>query len=148
MIEGHIQGLVDQFTKIAESKEPVLNLDQWLDRLTFDIVSDLTFGESNGDVKNGTTNKMIEETYMGCNITPLLLMAHDYKILEYAFKILFNLPSIKLAQEGSEKLIAAKVEKRIDQGAESRKDFMTYVCYASQAITTRTHLLADSSAQQ
>lgn len=127
LVLGHLNDLIDHFDKIIARSDPKINIDEWLDRLTFDIVGDLTFGESFGSVKNAVTDKFIRDCYDGCNLTPALLMAWDYSVINWLFKAMFKVPSIKAAQEGSEAISNAKIQKRIDAGVEARQDFMTYV---------------------
>lgn len=127
LVQGHIDGFLEKLRDMSNGQAGEINLDEWLDWLSFDILSDLTFGETFGSVGKGASDKFINDCYVGCNITPALQMMWDYKIVEWLFKTMFQVPSIKMAQEGSEEVNKVKVKKRMDAGAESRKDFMTYV---------------------
>lgn len=63
-------------------------------------------------------------------MTPAALMTWDYSIVNWLFKGLFFLKSLGEARSGSSSTVTDdKVQKRIDLGADARKDFMTYVSH-------------------
>ena len=101
----------------------------WLDLLCFDVLHDLTFGESFDGVKTGKVDPYLDNIYMGCRMTPVVLMMWDYTIVKWALALMSQLPSIKNTQEGDKIVQDAKIAKRTALKDDARKDFMTYVCW-------------------
>ena len=60
-------------------------------------------------------------------MTPVMAMAWDYDAVKYALQLMFNLPSVKIAQDGDKVTVQSKVDRRIALKDDTRKDFMTYV---------------------
>jgi len=140
LIQQHIISLGQQFEKFAKSSTEV-NLDVWVDRLSFDILSDLTFGESFDDVKNDTSNTFIGDCYEGCKMLPVFVMKWDYAVVNWLLMLMFNIPSIKQKMAADEAAAKDRVNKWFNSKNENRKDFMTYITrYDDERGVTRGEL--------
>lgn len=98
-----------------------------MDRLSFHILSDLTFGESFEGVKNGSNAKFINDCYVACKTLPFMLMSWDYQLVKWLMKVMFMMPSVKLTMEADKAATKLRVDKRLALKNQTKKDFMSYV---------------------
>lgn len=100
----------------------------WNDWLSFDVLSDLTYGESFDSLKNQKTNSFITETFTGSQFSPVVGLTWDYIFFTLLLRGLLAFQTVKnLIDGGTQTISDDKVQKRIDQGADARNDFMKYV---------------------
>ena len=129
LVQGHIAQFIHQLKARTDDSGPTkIDVNRWLDLLCFDVLSDLTLGQSFNGLETGETHPFIDMVYKGCAMTPVLLMEWDYSIIKWALKLMSKVPRIKRAQEGDKAEQLARIKRRKEVGDDSRKDFMSYVC--------------------
>lgn len=52
IVQGHIHGFLRQLHTLGNTNDD-LDMSKWFELVTFDVISDLTFGESFGSVQSG-----------------------------------------------------------------------------------------------
>ncbi|KAF2035277.1 cytochrome P450 [Setomelanomma holmii] len=130
--ESLIQKYVDMFVggigRACEQGETLVDMVQWFNFVTFDIIGDLAFGEPFGCLENGATEwlrklNQIEEAQMHYRI-----IQHIPLLRPYAMQIINSmLPSDAVkGQDGHRKLTHEKVKRRVENDA-SRPDFMEHI---------------------
>ena len=127
-VQEYVSELIAQLkSRVEKSPTTPLDLNEWLELLSFDVISDLTFGESLHGLEAGAKGDYIENIYMGCKMMPVILMGWDYTLVKWLIQLMFKLPSVRMAREGDAADTEAKVERRKARKDQARKDFMTYV---------------------
>jgi len=122
----HSNHLIEKLKTYSEAGAGV-NLVEWLDFTTFDLVGDLAFGESFGCLDNSGYTPYVENTRGAFKEIAFFNIAARFSPLE---KILMRMAPKRVIQRINEHnaMAADKVGRRIAKGAnEERKDFWSYV---------------------
>lgn len=129
LIQEHIKAWLNQLASRTE-KSPTNTIDfsYWSDILTFDILSDLTYGEPFGSIESGEWAGFTKQMMRGSKLNPAILASWDYAPLMWLLKAIFALPKTQALLEGDRVEQEGKLIRRRAKGSEARKDFMTYVC--------------------
>ncbi|KAF2755430.1 cytochrome P450 [Pseudovirgaria hyperparasitica] len=128
LIQSHIHGLVQKIRSVIDvDPETHFDMSKYFDLLSFDIITDLTYGESFDGVRTGETNQLLKDLYQGSKLNPILLTSWDYAPLMWLLKFLFSLPKAKELQEGEEKGQKDRMNRRRAKGTDAKKDFMSYI---------------------
>jgi len=129
LVANHINNFINQVnSRTTDSTNAPLDLSHWYNLLTFDIITDLAFGEPLHAVESGDHHPYVDDVFTSCKIFPIVPTAWEYPVVNYLLKALMNIPFIKEKQELGYSITKSKVEKRMATNQLRRKDFMTYVC--------------------
>jgi cytochrome P450 len=127
LIASHMLVFISQIQLRSKANEArKVDLNEWLNYLAFDIVADLSFGESLGALTRGTPDPYIERFYGACRTYVVIPMMHEYCLFKMFFFSLMKIPAVRKAQEVSYRGTRAKVERRMASQCD-RKDFMNHV---------------------
>ncbi|KAK7432902.1 hypothetical protein QQZ08_000373 [Neonectria magnoliae] len=128
LIQGYVNMFINGLGRACEHGETPVDMVQWFNWVTFDIIGDLAFGEPFGCLENGATDwllklNQIEEAQMHFRI-----IQHIPLLGRYARQIVNTmLPSDAVkGAEGHRKLTQEKVSRRVNNNA-SRPDFMDHI---------------------
>ncbi|PNP78706.1 hypothetical protein FNYG_08052 [Fusarium nygamai] len=130
--EPLIQGYVDMFirglSRLCEHGETRVDMVQWFNFVTFDIIGDLVFGEPFGCLENGATDwlaklNQIEEAQMHFRI--IQHMPYLGRFARQIVNTMLSSDAVKGA-EGHRKLTQQKVARRVNNNA-PRPDFMEHI---------------------
>jgi cytochrome P450 len=128
MIQGYVNMFINGLVRACEHGETPVDMVQWFNWVTFDIIGDLAFGEPFGCLENSATEwlsklNQIEEAQMHFRI-----IQHIPVLGRYARQIVNTmLPSDAVkGAEGHRKLTTEKVTRRVNN-KESRPDFMEHI---------------------
>ena len=128
LIQVYVNMFINGLGRACDQGETPVDMVQWFNWVTFDIIGDLAFGEPFGCLENGATDwllklNQIEEAQMHFRI-----IQHIPLLGRYARQIVNTmLPSDAVkGAEGHRKLTQEKVKRRIDNNA-SRPDFMDHI---------------------
>lgn len=128
LIQGYVNMFVDGITRACEQGEMLVDMVQWFNFVTFDIIGDLAFGEPFGCLENGATDwlaklNQIEEAQMHYRV-----IQHIPLLSRYARQIINSmLPSDAVrGQHAHRKLTKEKVTRRMKNNA-PRPDFMEHI---------------------
>ena len=126
-IKLFIDRLEDKILAQKGSAGAGLDLSLWYNFLTFDIIGDLSLGESFDTLRSGSYHQWIANILAGLKLIPFIRFLQLYPALGCAVKMLGRLiPPIAKAQTAHHNFTIEKVEKRLNLETE-RKDFMTSV---------------------
>jgi len=119
-IDRFIQGLADNATKGP------LDMMTWFVWLTFDIIGDLSFGESFGCLEKQDYHPWIKAIRVNIERSPWFQALGYYpSVLKM---LLRNLPpSVEKARMTDYNLARAWVQKRLERGSREKPDFMSFL---------------------
>lgn len=123
---NHYLGLLlRQLSKRADAGE-VVNLVQWYNFTTFDIIGDLAFGEPFGCLAAGVYHPWVDTIFDGFK---LAVLNQAIKRLPIAAPILRRFIPQQLVKNQMDhlKLSFEKAQKRLETGNTEREDFMSYI---------------------
>ena len=123
----YIDLLISRLTKIAESHNPVVNMVQWLNFTTFDIVGDLSLGESFHCLEESRYHGWVSILFTQFKAAAILVSMRFFG-LDKLVKML--LPSSLLKKRAEHARVAnERIHRRLTKGNvdAQRNDFMTYV---------------------
>lgn len=128
LIQGYVDMFISGLRRLCEQSEIAVDMVQWFNFVTFDIIGDLAFGEPFGCLENGATDwlaklNQIEEAQMQFRI-----IQHIPLLSRFARQIVNAMvPSDAVkGSEGHRKLTEEKVRRRVDNNV-SRPDFMDHI---------------------
>ncbi|KAJ8058514.1 hypothetical protein OCU04_012698 [Sclerotinia nivalis] len=117
-----ISGLI-KFSSLTSDNS--INIGQWYNFATFDLIGDLAFGESFNCVETGKMHPWIELIFKTLSVDPIVNELLHYPFFSYFSK--FLLPNSMLgAFNDHRKLAAAKTERRMNS-VQDRPDFMSFI---------------------
>ncbi|EPE30604.1 Cytochrome P450 [Glarea lozoyensis ATCC 20868] len=125
LINSKADLLVSQIQRLtASSKEGArVNMTDWLNFFTMDVISDLAFGESFGCLERGDYHEWVHTLFAFLKYMSLAAAPRYYPTVEFILKMFMP----KSVMEGQRKHMAyarEKITRRIDLKSE-RPDFMT-----------------------
>lgn len=119
-----MERLKDQITSSANGR---VNLTEWFNFLTFDVIGDLCFGESFDALKNGKPHFWISQIFDGLKLWRILRFGKHYALARLLLKMAMAVvPGAEAARDSFFKVPSVKIEKRLALETD-RKDFMSYV---------------------
>ncbi|KAF5667311.1 cytochrome P450 monooxygenase [Fusarium heterosporum] len=128
LIQGYVNMFIGGLTRLCEHGETPIDMVQWFNFVTFDIIGDLAFGEPFGCLENGATDwlaklNQIEEAQMRFRV-----IQHIPFVGRFARQIVNTmLPTdAVIGAEGHRKLTYQKVARRVENNAH-RPDFMDHI---------------------
>lgn len=124
VVDGHISALVDRLLTMTDEK---IDINHWFIRMTFDIMSHLTFGESFNSVDAKDSDPYTEDFFQKMAIYPLIYASREYSPLNWLLKMMMKIPSIAAAEKEYFQSTKERVDKRLDKNFPKQVDFMKYV---------------------
>ena len=128
LLTGHTSKLMNKLGQIADGPEKGrVNMMDYYNFLTFDVIGDLCLGESFGAIDSGKYDTWITQIFQGLKFWRVLRFGNAYPLVGLLFKLLMaTVPSVEATRDAFFKIPKAKVEKRLATKTD-RKDFMSYV---------------------
>ena len=125
ILNGYLELLIRKLTAEAEAGK-VVNLVQWYNFTTFDIIGDLAFGEPFGCLAAGVYHPWVATIFDGFR---LAVFNQTMKRLPIAAPILrrFIPQALVKGQMDHLQLSFEKAKKRLESGRTDREDFMSYI---------------------
>jgi cytochrome P450 len=129
LISRHLHTFVSKLgSLVAQSPDQKIDLNKWSNALTFDVITELSFGEPLGALHSNGRDAYIDDFFTSCKIFPIIPTSWEYPIVDSCLKLMMKIPSLKRIQEMGYLSTKAKVQKRIAAATTTKKvDFMTYV---------------------
>lgn len=104
-----------------------VDMTQWYNFTTFDVIGDLSFGESFQALEKGEYHKWMSNTFHFIADLRFVYVALHYPVLRQIVQFLLKtIPAVERVKTEHEGFIIKKAEKRLALKTE-RKDFMHYV---------------------
>lgn len=136
-LKYYIDLLIKRLRERMLAGEPV-DMTRWYNYLTFDIISDLAFGDPFNCLENSDYHPLVAMIFSGIRGNAHMSFFEQYPLL----RPLVNFMATKDDMEKRRQYYAmarAKTEKRIALGVDTRKDFMTYILRHNKDGTGMTH---------
>ncbi|KAF7536019.1 hypothetical protein G7054_g4869 [Neopestalotiopsis clavispora] len=128
VITKYIDLLLDQIGKKTESGAAV-NIVDWLNFTTFDIIGDLTFSDPFHSLEGGVYNAFVRNFFKGIRGQSRKRLMEFYPILKPIVYLLFGKEDLVIEEETRE-MGMSKAQSRMALGAEpkdGRRDFSSYM---------------------
>lgn len=123
LITKYVDLLVATLNKYAARGEPV-DMAKWYNLTTFDLIGDLTFGESFNGLENEQENEWVTITFNSIKALPFLRAASLYPFLMRIYRLFFAVP-FSGARNTHRDRTAESVQRRVRNDAlHGRGDFM------------------------
>ncbi|ORY14671.1 cytochrome P450 [Clohesyomyces aquaticus] len=128
LLTTHTTHLVQKLkTLIDGPEEGKVDMRNYYNFLTFDVIGDLCLGEPFGAIESGEYHVWIVQIFQGLKFWRVLRFGNAYPLLGYLFQFLMaSIPAIEEIRDSFFKLPSVKVEKRLATKT-NRKDFMSYI---------------------
>ena len=108
-------------------KRGKVDMTQWYNFTTFDVIGDLSFGESFQALEKGEFHKWMHNTFLFIANIRFVYVALHYPIFRQIVQFLLNtVPAVERVKNEHEGFVMKKAEKRMALKTD-RKDFMHYV---------------------
>lgn len=128
LVVSHMREFIHQLrTRVNESKDLTIDINEWCNYLAFDIVTDLSFGEPLGALSRGAPDPYIDGFFKSCRLFPIIPLLYEYSFVRLLFNLSMKIQAVKGSQEMGYLATKEKVERRMSQDRTEKKDFMTYV---------------------
>ncbi|KAI5925072.1 cytochrome P450 [Camillea tinctor] len=127
LIKKYVDLLIQRLGEQADAKNTI-NIVSWLNFTTFDIIGDLSFGESFHSLDNNDYHPWISAIFTGVRGDAISRLARTYPLLG-AFVLSWFSHSDMQTANNNRQYAKAKARARMSLGAEpeGRRDFMTYL---------------------
>ncbi|KAI1638389.1 cytochrome P450 [Biscogniauxia mediterranea] len=139
LVKKYIALLIQRLGENADAKN-VINIVSWLNFTTFDIIGDLSFGESFHSLDNNSYHPYVQGIFKGAKGDAISRVGRAYPILGALVLSWLRHNDMKLGEDN--RLYAkAKARARMSLGAEpkdGRRDFMTYLLKTKNGATALT----------
>lgn len=136
-LQYYIDLLMKRLRERMQAGEPV-DMARWYNYLTFDIISELAFGGPFNCLEKSDYHPLVAMIFSGIRGNSHISFFEQYPLL----RPLVNFMATKDDMEKRRQYYAmarAKTEKRIALGANTRRDFMTYILRNNKDGTGMTH---------
>ncbi|KAI4200445.1 MAG: hypothetical protein LQ350_003893 [Teloschistes chrysophthalmus] len=123
----YVDLLVSRLTDKADSTEPVVDIVQWLNFTTFDIIGDLALGESFHCLEESRYHRWVSILFAQVKSIAIIISLRFFG-LEKPVRMLLPSNLMKKRKEHAE-LARERIHRRLDKSDADaqRNDFMTYV---------------------
>ncbi|QDS68969.1 hypothetical protein FKW77_008901 [Venturia effusa] len=125
IIQGYVDLLVSNLREDAEGGK-VVDMTFTTDLITFDIVSDLSFGEPFGGLRTRTRHPWVTAFFEKAMLRTILIQMFSLKIPILSFLVQRIIVPMAKKRIGPISYTKDKILKRMEQGT-TRPDFMSYV---------------------
>jgi cytochrome P450 len=131
LLKGHVGMLIQRLKEIASSKDDSgVDIIEWLNFTSFDIMSELAFGESLGQLKTSTYNPWVKTFFAFIKFISIGRISREWPILKIVLDAL--VPADVLAKRKAHMAFAAeRVDKRMAKNSD-RPDIWSYVTKYSE----------------
>ncbi|KAF1998245.1 cytochrome P450 [Amniculicola lignicola CBS 123094] len=128
LLTSHTSHLVQKFKSLIKGPEKGrVNMMDYYNFLTFDVIGDLCLGEPFGAIESGEYHDWIVQIFQGLKFWRVLRFGNAYPVVGYFLRFMMAvIPSIEEIRDSFFKLPKVKVEKRLATKTD-RKDFMSYI---------------------
>lgn len=128
LIQYHASTLVSQLYKLATTSKSsnghaVVNITDWLNFFTMDVIGDLAFGEPFGCLASGEYHEWVRTLFMYLQYMSIAAAPRYYPLIESFLQKLIP-KSVNDGQLKHQKFAHERINKRLDTKTE-RPDFMT-----------------------
>jgi cytochrome P450 len=107
-------------------KDSGMDLSKWYNFMTFDVLGDLSFGESFGCLDSGGYHPWVEMIFMGFKLSTYIQALRRYP--SFMPLLALCLPKdLKQKQAEHQQMSYETAKKRIDAGPTDHPDFMSYI---------------------
>lgn len=145
VVDGHIAALTNKLLTMTDKK---IDINHWFIRMTFDIMSHLTFGESFNSVDAEDNDPYTEDFFQKMSIYPIIYASREYGPLNWLLQMMMKVPSIAAAEKEYFQSTKKRVDKRLDKDFPNQVDFMKYVSIAlNQKLEDRPNGESDRQQQ-
>ncbi|KAJ3519244.1 hypothetical protein NM208_g14199 [Fusarium decemcellulare] len=127
--ESYIQHYLDLLmTRLGENAAAGRPMDvtRWFNFFTFDLIGELAFGDPFYSLEKSDYHPWVTMLFQGIKGVAKLKFLNHYPLLRPLIYLLMDKRDIQVKQETT-RLAESKAEKRVAQGADARKDFLTYI---------------------
>ncbi|KAF7889627.1 uncharacterized protein EAF02_002042 [Botrytis sinoallii] len=112
--------------KIDGSAASHIDLRDWYNFVTFNIIGDLCLGEAFGTLKSGSYHYWIEQILVGLKFVVVIRFAQAYPLFRIILALLMNLiPGVKKQKQVHMAYTIDKLEARLRKNTD-QKDFISY----------------------
>ncbi|KAF2871082.1 isotrichodermin C-15 hydroxylase [Massariosphaeria phaeospora] len=130
VILGYATYLMDKFQEMATApgtngNGAAINVNDWFNFFAFDLIGDLTFGESFGCMQSSSYHPWVKMLYAYLKGMVMLAATRFYPLLEKTLMALIP-PSLRKMQDDHYQIAAKKISRRMNF-EKTRNDFMTPV---------------------
>lgn len=127
LMSSYFDLLVDRLkTEIDGPSQGIVDLVQWYAFTAFDIIGDLTFGESFGALERGEYHPWIGNIYKGLKFLRFTIIANHYPLIRQLLSLLSKLPALANVRNAHYGFSTARAMQRLNRKTD-RKDIITYV---------------------
>ncbi|KAL8641848.1 MAG: hypothetical protein Q9228_001395 [Teloschistes exilis] len=127
LLSQYIDLLVSRLTDKADSRDSVVDIVQWLNFTTFDIIGDLALGESFHCLEESRYHRWVSILFTQFKSAAIIISLRFFG-LEKPVRMLLPSSLLRKRKEHAE-LARERIHRRLDKGDADaqRNDFMTYV---------------------
>ena len=125
-IAGYIDLLIQRLRDIATTGMPI-DMVEWYNFTTFDLIGDLAIGKSFDCLKNSRYHSWVSSIYNSVKIGPYIRTMATYTDVARLMRILAP-ARVKKARSNHERYVQVNSAERMSLGVlEERKDFLSYI---------------------
>ena len=122
----YVDLLIEKLKGVAASGTPV-DMVEWYNFTTFDLIGDLAIGKSFGCLNNSQYHSWVSGIFKSIKIGPFIRTMATYTDLQRLMRLLAP-ASVKAARARHEQYVQVNSKERVSQGVmEERKDFLSYI---------------------
>ncbi|KAM5347570.1 hypothetical protein ACJ41O_007394 [Fusarium nematophilum] len=129
--ESYIQHYLDLLmTRLGENTAASRPMDvtRCHNFFTFDLIGELAFGDPFYSLERSDYHPWVTMLFQGIKGVAKLKFLNHYPLFRPLIYVLVGKRDIQVKQETT-RLAESKAEKRVAQGADARKDFLTYILH-------------------
>lgn len=126
LIRGYVDKLIYAMHVQADKPDPSMDLVKWYNFMTFDILGDLSFGESFGCLESGGYHPWVESIFAGFKLSTYMTALKRHPSL-FPLAKLFLPAKLMRDQAQHQQLSFETAKKRVLQGPTDHPDFMSYI---------------------
>lgn len=124
LLQGHIDTLISKFRNMAEADQ-VVNLEQWYNFATFDLIGDLALGQKFSCLHDGALDPWFGMLLKSLQLVPIIRGAAEFPIFMLLLKKVFMTNKMKQSRSELMQWGHDCIRRRIDNGNQrGRPDFV------------------------
>ena len=130
--------------QLKARQDQTVDIAKWYNFTTFDLIGDLAFGDPFHCLDTGETHPWVSAITDNIRTISRLRVFTEYPILKPLRSLLLTKESRRKRAEHHE-FMRLKAQKRIDAGADTRNDFMSYIlCHNDERGMTKPEIIRNS----
>jgi cytochrome P450 len=126
LILSYVQKLITALRSQTQLKDQSMDLVKWYNFMTFDILGDLSFGQSFGCLDGGGYHPWVESIFHGFKLSTYMQALRRHPSL-FPFVKWFLPSQLMRKQSQHQQLSMETAKKRVQQGPTDHPDFMSYI---------------------